>query len=71
MLAADRANAAVEDVRRAVERELEEARYDASVAERRYEHVDPAKRHVARELEALGGTRPSSVSWRSRGGWPN
>jgi DNA invertase Pin-like site-specific DNA recombinase/polyhydroxyalkanoate synthesis regulator phasin len=52
MLAADRANAAVEDVRRAVERELEEARYDASLAARRYEHVDPAKRHVARELEA-------------------
>ena len=52
MLAADQANAAVEDVRRAVERELEEARYDASLAERRYEHVDPAKRHVARELEA-------------------
>ena len=38
--------------RRAVERELEEARYDASLAARRYEHVDPAKRHVARELEA-------------------
>src|SRR3954454_7145567 len=52
MLAADRANAAVEDVRRAVDRELEEARYDASLAARRYEHVDPAKRHVARELEA-------------------
>ena len=33
-------------------RELEEARYEASLAERRYEHVDPAKRHVARELEA-------------------
>ena len=52
MLAADQANSAVEDVRRAVERELEEARYDASHSERRYEHVDPAKRHVARELEA-------------------
>ena len=36
----------------AVGRELEEARYEASLAERRYEHVDPAKRHVARELEA-------------------
>jgi DNA invertase Pin-like site-specific DNA recombinase/polyhydroxyalkanoate synthesis regulator phasin len=52
MLAADQANSAVEDVRRAVERELDEARYDASLAERRYEHVDPAKRHVARELES-------------------
>jgi DNA invertase Pin-like site-specific DNA recombinase len=36
----------------AVERELEGARYDASLASRRYELVDPAKRHVARELEA-------------------
>ena len=36
----------------AVERELEGARYEASLAGRRYELVDPAKRHVARELEA-------------------
>ena len=36
----------------AVERELEAARYEASLAARRYELVDPAKRHVARELEA-------------------
>jgi DNA invertase Pin-like site-specific DNA recombinase len=33
-------------------RELEEARYEASLAERRYEAVDPTKRLVARELEA-------------------
>jgi DNA invertase Pin-like site-specific DNA recombinase len=52
MLAADQANAAIDGICRAVEREVEEARYDASLAERRYEHVDPAKRHVARELEA-------------------
>src|SRR4051812_4668696 len=52
LLAADRAAKAAGDVRRAVGRELEEARYEASLAERRYEHVDPAKRHVARELEA-------------------
>jgi DNA invertase Pin-like site-specific DNA recombinase len=52
MLAADQANAAIDGICRAVEREIEEARYDASLAERRYEHVDPAKRHVARELEA-------------------
>jgi hypothetical protein len=32
-------------------RELEEARYEASLASRRYEAVDPAKRLVARELE--------------------
>lgn len=36
----------------AVERDLEAAGYDASLAARRYELVDPAKRHVARELEA-------------------
>jgi hypothetical protein len=34
-----------------VERNLEAARYEASLAARRYEMVDPAKRHVARELE--------------------
>jgi hypothetical protein len=32
--------------------EAEEARYEASLAARRYEAVDPAKRLVARELEA-------------------
>lgn len=36
----------------AVERDLEAVNYDASLAARRYELVDPAKRHVARELEA-------------------
>ena len=52
LLAADQTVKAADDVRRAIERELEEARYEASLAERRYDHVDPAKRHVARELEA-------------------
>src|SRR4051812_28537869 len=52
LLAAGQVVRAADDVRRAVGRELEEARYEASLAERRYEHVDPAKRHVARELEA-------------------
>jgi hypothetical protein len=52
LLAADQTAKAVDDLRRAVGRELEEARYEASLAERRYDHVDPAKRHVARELEA-------------------
>jgi hypothetical protein len=51
ILAAEQGARAVAEVRRAVERELEEARYAASLAERRYEHVDPAKRHVARTLE--------------------
>jgi len=38
-------------VRLALGQELEEARYEASLAARRYELVDPAKRLVARELE--------------------
>jgi DNA invertase Pin-like site-specific DNA recombinase len=41
-----------EDIIAAIERDLEAARYEASLAARRYELVDPAKRHVARELEA-------------------
>jgi DNA invertase Pin-like site-specific DNA recombinase len=40
------------DIIAAVERDLEGARYEASLAARRYELVDPAKRHVARELES-------------------
>ena len=52
ILAAEQVARAADDVRRAVERELEEARYEASLAARRYDLVDPAKRHVARELEA-------------------
>ena len=39
------------DVRLAMNKELEAARYDVSLAARRYELVDPAKRLVARELE--------------------
>jgi hypothetical protein len=50
--AADQVAKAAAEVRQAVERELEGARYEASLASRRYELVDPAKRHVARELEA-------------------
>ena len=52
MLAADQAARATDDVRQAVSRELEAARYEAALAARRHELVDPAKRHVARELEA-------------------
>ena len=47
-----RSSARDKDIIAAVERELEAARYEASLAARRYELVDPAKRHVARELEA-------------------
>ncbi len=43
---------ATADVRGAVEREFEEAGYEASLAARRYNLVDPEKRHVVRELEA-------------------
>ena len=54
--AAEQVDRAAAERRRAVERELEEARYEASLAARRYELVDPAKRHVARELEARWNT---------------
>src|SRR4029453_7469552 len=52
MLAADQAARATNDVRQAVSRALGAARYEAALAPRRHELVDPAKRHVARELEA-------------------
>ncbi len=39
-------------MRLALTKELEAVRYEASLAARRYELVDPAKRLVARELEA-------------------
>jgi DNA invertase Pin-like site-specific DNA recombinase len=41
-----------EDARTALAHELEEARYEARLAARRYEAVDPEKRLVAHELEA-------------------
>ncbi|WP_176112648.1 hypothetical protein [Paraburkholderia youngii] len=50
--AAQQTSRAGDDARRALACELEEARYDASLAARRYEVVDPTKRLVARELEA-------------------
>jgi DNA invertase Pin-like site-specific DNA recombinase len=49
--AAEQITRADDDVRRALGHELEEARYEASLAARRYEVVDPVKRLVARELE--------------------
>lgn len=52
VLAADQADRAIDEVRQGLSRELEAARYEAGLAARRYELVDPAKRHVARELEA-------------------
>uniref|UniRef100_UPI001FD9EA50 recombinase zinc beta ribbon domain-containing protein n=1 Tax=Bradyrhizobium sp. th-b2 TaxID=172088 RepID=UPI001FD9EA50 len=52
ILASDQIERSRHEIIAAVERELEVARYEASLAARRYELVDPAKRHVARELEA-------------------
>jgi DNA invertase Pin-like site-specific DNA recombinase len=51
MKAAEQAAKADDDVRQALRHELEEARYEALLAARRYEAVDPTKRLVARELE--------------------
>lgn len=50
--AAEQVAQADDDVRQSLHRELEAARYEASLAARRYELVDPGKRLVARELEA-------------------
>ena len=52
VLASDQAARATDDIRQGLSRELEAARYEAGLPARRYELVDPAKRHVARELEA-------------------
>lgn len=52
ILASDQVVRSTNDVIAAIECDLEAARYEASLAARRYELVDPAKRHVARELEA-------------------
>jgi DNA invertase Pin-like site-specific DNA recombinase len=52
ILASDQVERSRQEIIAAVERELEVARYEASLAARRYELVDPAKRHVTRELEA-------------------
>ena len=49
--AEERARVSDDDVRVALNKELESAGYEASLAARRYELVDPAKRLVARELE--------------------
>jgi hypothetical protein len=44
------------DLRQAIELELEQARYEARLAARRYESVDPDQRLVAAELEARWNT---------------
>ena len=50
--AAQRAGERHREQRQALQLELEQARYDAQLAARRYEHVDPEQRLVAAELEA-------------------
>jgi DNA invertase Pin-like site-specific DNA recombinase len=50
--AAEKVRVADDDVRLGLEKEIEAARYEVSLAARRYDLVDPAKRLVARELEA-------------------
>jgi hypothetical protein len=50
--ALDRSRQLEDDLCAATARELEEARYEVQLAERRYQAVDPDKRLVARELEA-------------------
>jgi len=52
IFASDQVERSRRDIIAAIERDLEGARYEALLASRRYELVDPAKRHVARELEA-------------------
>ena len=64
IFAADQVERSRTEIIAAVERELEAARYEASLAARRYELVDPAKRHVARELEARwNGAWSVSMNW--------
>ena len=50
------------DVRKSLEKELEQARYEASLAARRHAAVDPDKRLVARELEARWNAALSHVA---------
>jgi hypothetical protein len=54
--AADQSVKADNEIRQALCGELDEARYEASLAARRYEIVDPTKRLVARELETRWNT---------------
>lgn len=51
LLAAVQVSQGDEEIRLALTRECEEAKYEASLAARRHEAVDPDKRLVARELE--------------------
>ena len=61
-LAVLQAKERAEDTLNATRRELEEAQYEARLAARRYEAVDPDKRLVARELEARWETSLQRVA---------
>jgi DNA invertase Pin-like site-specific DNA recombinase len=52
IFATDQIERSTSEIIAAAERDLEAARYEAGLAARRHELVDPAKRFVARELEA-------------------
>jgi excisionase family DNA binding protein len=52
LLAAEQMEQQRQELRRSLELELEQARYEARLAARRYEAVDPDQRLVAAELEA-------------------
>jgi hypothetical protein len=59
--AAEKMRQQLREQRRAVELELEQARYEAKLAARRYEAVDPERRLVAAELEARWNTALQKV----------
>jgi DNA invertase Pin-like site-specific DNA recombinase len=50
-----------QELRKAIELETEQARYEARLAARRYESVDPEQRLVAKELEARWNTALQKV----------
>ncbi|HZD08531.1 MAG TPA: hypothetical protein VE176_09800, partial [Candidatus Limnocylindrales bacterium] len=56
MEAAEQMQQKRQDLRKAIELEVEQARYEARLAARRYESVDPEQRLVAAELEARWNT---------------
>jgi hypothetical protein len=62
ILATEQSARASTEIRQAIAREIEEARYEATLASRRYELVDPAKRLVVRELEARWNAALERVS---------
>ena len=66
IFASEQVERSTQGVVAAVERDLEAARYEASLAARRYDMVDPAKRHVARELEARWNGALERVDERER-----